>query len=145
MLYTHMHIHLNAERNDDTIITTSDTVLWKIYLSLYLKNYVWERELETKQNCNILTLTLLAVPFPFSWSAQPVAWGLTLLGAGFLYRIMLPTGLVSKLTDFLSSPSYIIVGRPPSSGRHNFALIQPIHGQGYNILIFLDRMNLLFT
>ena len=29
--------------------------------------------------------------------------------------------------------SYIIVQRPPfSCGRHNFTLIQPVHGQGYN-------------
>ena len=126
-----------------------------------------ERDLETEQNCNILTPTLLAITAFLSRSpgllnrgprAQPLwvlvfssasclqlvwspnsqsgAWGLPLLSAGFLYRILSPTGLVSKLTDFLSSPSYIIVQRPPSfCGRHNFALIQPVHGQGYNILI----------
>ena len=140
-----------------------------------------ERELETEQNCIILTPTLVAisVSFLFSRVAQPGAWwgfsvvcwfslphlvtnwsglqtdlisncscsigawGLLLLGAGFLYRILSPTGLVSKLTDFPSSPSYMIVQRPPSCGRHNFALIQPVPGQGYNILI--DRMHLLFT
>ena len=71
------------------------------------------------------------------WSptAKSGAWRLPLLGAGFLYHIVSPTGLVSKLTDFLSSPSYIIVQRPPSCGRHNFILIQPVHGQDYNILI----------
>ena len=55
------------------------------------------------------------------WSptAQSGAWGLPLLSTRFLYRILSPTGLVSKLTDFLSSPSYIIVQRPPSCGRHN--------------------------
>ena len=106
-----------------------------------------ERELETEQNCNILTPTLMAigVSFLFSWATQPGAWGpaslgagflyhilfLTrlipncsigglgprLLSAGFLYRILSPTGLASKLTDFL--PSYIIVQRPPSCGHHN--------------------------
>ena len=104
------------------------------------------------------------VSFPFSWTAQVGArdpsslgagflyrilfltllipncsiggLGPTLLGAGFFSRIFSPTGLVSKLTDFLSSPSYIIVQRPRSSrGRHNFELIQPVHGQCYNILI----------
>ena len=34
---------------------------------------------------------------------------------------LVTNGLVSKLTDFLSSPSYIIVQRPPSCGRHNRA------------------------
>ena len=73
-----------------------------------------ESELETEQNCNILTLSLMAisVSFPLSRAAQPEAWGPTLLGAGFLYRILSPMGLVSKLTDFLSSPSYIIVQSP---------------------------------
>ena len=62
--------------------------------------------------------------------AQPL-WVLV-----FLYRILSPTGLVSKLTDFLCSSSHIIIQRPPSfCGRRNFALIQPVHGQGYNILI----------
>ena len=46
--------------NDDTI-KTSDTVLRKIYLSLYLKRVVCERELETEQNCNILNPILMAI------------------------------------------------------------------------------------
>ena len=106
--------------------------------------------METVQNCNILTPTLLAITaFLFrspgllnqgpggqaslghvlisasshNWSvlqlvwsptttAQLGAWGPTLLGAGFLYCILSPTDLVSKVTDFLSSPSYIIIQRP---------------------------------
>ena len=69
-------------------------------------------------------------------TAQSGAWALHLLGAGFLYRILSPTDWIS------CALGYIIVYRPPSScGRHNFALIQPVHGQGYNILIFLDRMH----
>ena len=65
-------------------------------------------------------------------------------GAGFLYRILSPTGLVSKLTDFLSSPSYVIVQRPFflwASQLHSFnpSTVKVI------ILIFLDRMHLLFT
>ena len=37
---------------------------------------VCERELETEQNCNILTPTLVAISvfFPFSWVAQPETW-----------------------------------------------------------------------
>ena len=53
-------------------------------------------------------------------------------GASFLYRILSPTGPVSKLTDFLSSPNYIIVQRPLLLVGVTIALIQPIHGQGYN-------------
>ena len=73
-------------------------------------------------------------------NSQSGAWGLPQLSAGFIYRILSPTDWIS------CALTLIIVQRPPSScGRHNFALIQPVHGQGYNILIFLDRMHLLFT
>ena len=51
--------------------------------------------------------------------------------------------LVWSPTDWISCAlSYIIVQHPPSScGRPIFTLIQPVHGQGYNILIFLDQMH----
>ena len=54
-----------------------------------------------------------SVTFPFSWAAQPGAWGPASLGAGFLYRILSPTDWTS------CALSYKIVRRPPSScGRH---------------------------
>ena len=66
------------------------------------------------------------VSFPFSWAAQPGAWGPTLQGAGFLYHILSLTGLVSKLTDFLSTLSYIIVQSPtqylPITGHRDVSL-----------------------
>ena len=79
-----------------------------------------------------------SVSFPFSWAAQPEAWGPTLLGAGFLYRILYPTDWTS------CAPSYIMIWRPLFLWSSQIALIQPVHGQGY-IPIFLDRMHLLFT
>ena len=52
--------------------------------------------------------------------------GPTLLCAGFLYHILSPTGLVSKLTDFLYSLSYIIVQSPtqylPITGHRDVSL-----------------------
>ena len=133
-IHLQMHARLYAEHNDDTI-KMSDTVLKK-YTSHIIERVACE-ELETEQNGNILTPTLLAisVSIPFFWAAQLgawgpgpsgcwfsllhlisirlipnsqlEAWGLPLLGAGFPYRILSPTGLVSKLTDFLSTPSYL--------------------------------------
>ena len=91
-----------------------------------------ERELESDQNCNILTLTLLVITAFLSRAAQPEAWGPTVLGTGFLYRILSLTGLVSKLADFLPLPSYIIVQRPLLLVCVTIAFIQPTHGQGYN-------------
>ena len=84
--------------NDDTI-KKSDTVLKKnIPLTLF-ERVVCERELETEQNCNILTPTPMATTAFLSLFP-----GLLNQGAGFLYRILSPTHLISKLTDFLSSP-----------------------------------------
>ena len=120
----------------------AETSLKKIYLSLYCK-VACERELETEQNCNILTPTLMAisvVSFSFSWCSTR---GPGAHFAGFLYYCILsPTGMVSKLdrgpeghfcwvvafpttsflqlvclqlTDFLSLPSYIIDQSPTQS------------------------------
>ena len=79
---------------------TSDTVLRKICTSHFIWKGSCERELETEQNCNILTPTLMAisvVSFLLSRAAQPNFRGTSsLLDAGFLYRILSPTGLVSK-------------------------------------------------
>ena len=112
---------------------------------------MWERvgDRTELQHIDPPTLLAISVSFPFSYAAQPGAWGPasqghvlipasslqlvwsptattqsgawgpSLLGAGFLYSISSPTGLVSKLTDFLFSPSYIIVQRVPSCGRLN--------------------------
>ena len=71
-------------------------------------------------------MAISVVSFSFSRAAQPEAQGPTPLDAGFLYRILSPTGLVSKLTDFLSSPSYIIVQSPtqylPITGHRDVSL-----------------------
>ena len=115
--------------------TTSDAVLRKIYLSLYLKGFcVWEGvgDQTELQHIDPHSIGHNRVSFPFSWAAQPEAWGPTLLGVSFLYRILSPTGLVSKLIDFLSSPSYIIVQPPLLLVGVTITLVQPIHGQGYN-------------
>ena len=124
-----------------------------------------ERELETEQNCNILTPPVLwpsalclsrslgllnrrprgpvlcwVLAFSTA-SCHQLVWSPNtqsrlprplLLGACFLYFILCPTGLFSKLTDFLSSPSYIIVQRPLLLVGVTIALIQPIRSQGYN-------------
>ena len=57
------------QNHNDTIIKTSDTVLFEKYTSHFIERVVCERALETKHNCNILTLTLMAISvyFPFSW------------------------------------------------------------------------------
>ena len=135
---------MHAEHND-TMKMMSDTVLRKIYLSLYLKGLCVRGNWRQNRTATYWPSHIghNRVSFPFSWAAQPGAWGPTLLGAGFLYHILSPTGLVSKLiwlpvfTEFYNSstPTFLWVSQ--------IALIQPIHSQGYNILI--NRTHLLFT
>ena len=100
--------------HNDTIKTNED--FFKKYTSHFIERVVCERELRPNRTAIYWPPTLMAisvVSFSLSRAAQPEAQGLTPLGAGFLYHILSPTGLVSKLTDFLSSPSYIIV-QPPT-------------------------------
>ena len=105
-------MQIRAEHNDT--MKTSDTVFWKnIPLTLFERLRV--RGSWRPNRTATYWPPLLWPPVFLSRSpdvAQLEAWGPTLLGAGFLYHILSPTGLVSKLTDFLSSPSYIIVQSP---------------------------------
>ena len=75
--------------NDDTI-KTSDSLLEKIYLSLYWKGCVWEGvgDQTELQHIDPHSSSPNSVSFLFSCAAQLGAWGLPLLCAGFLYRIL---------------------------------------------------------
>ena len=130
-----MQIH--AEHND-TMKTTSDTVLLEKYTSHFiwkgskslLKVLLWEGVGDRTEQQHIALPSPSGhshVSFSFSWTAQPDARRPSfLLSAGFLYRILSLTGPVSKITDFLSSPSYIIVQSPtqylPITGHRNVSL-----------------------
>ena len=75
-----------------------------------------EGELETEQRLQHTDLPSPSghrrLSFSFSWDAQPGVWGPSLSWTCYHSSIFSPTGLVYKLTDFLSSPSYIIVQSP---------------------------------
>ena len=87
---------------------TSDTVLRKIDLSLYLKGLcVWEG-VGDRTELQYIALCLSRSPGLLNRRpGDPLS-----AGCCTLYHILSPTGLVSKLTDFRSSPSYIIVQSP---------------------------------
>ena len=138
------------QNHNDGTIKTSDTVLRKIYLSLYLKGLLkvlpWEGvgDRTELQHIDPHSYGLNSVSFPFSWAAQPRAWCPASLGHVPRSSIFSPTGLISNWLTSCLHPGYVIVRHPPSCGRHKSHSIQPVHGQVY-ILIFLDRMHLLFT
>ena len=71
------------------------------YTSHFIERVLFERELETEQNCNILTSTLLAITAFLS--RYP---GLLKRGPGFLYRILSPTRLIlNSSIGGLNAPS----------------------------------------
>ena len=150
---------------NDTIKTSDRGVFKKIPLTLF-ERVVCERELETEHNCNILTPTLLAITAFLSRSHRLLNWGLgahsvgglVFFAASYLQLVWYPTaqsgawgllllcfsiasGLQTNwlpvFTELYNSSTLIFLWAS------QIALIQPIHGQGYNILI--DRMHLLFT
>ena len=94
--YTSTYTYRIMQNQRHTIITTSEDFFKKICLTLF-ERFVCERELETEQNCNVLTPALMAisiVSFSFSWCSTE---GLgAQLSAGFLYHISSPTNLISN-------------------------------------------------
>ena len=94
------------KRNNDAMIKTSDTVPRKIYLSLLFERVVCERKSETEQNCNILTLTLLAKTAFLSRSpglinrvpGGPLCWVLAFSTTNLVSKLVWsPTAPVFKL------------------------------------------------
>ena len=106
-----------------------------------------ERELETEQNCNILTPTLLAITAFLSRSPGLLNWGLggpASLGHVPQSSILFPTHLISKLLNFLCTELYNSSTPTFFMWASQITLIQPIHSQGY-IPDIPQRMHLLFT
>ena len=94
------------------IKTHAGRLLYKIYLSLYCKvrkgcvGFHCERELETEQNWNILTPTLLAVTLSLSCSpdVQLEVQRPTLLDDGFLYCNLSASSLDPNSSGLLEGP-----------------------------------------
>ena len=106
-----------------------------------------ERELETEQNSNILTPSLLAITAFLSRSPGMLnrrLGGPASLGHVPQSSVFSPTGLIPNWLNFLCTELYNSSTFTFFLWASQIALIQPVHGQGY-ILIFLDRMHLLFT
>ena len=93
MLYT------QHNKDDDTIIDEWHSLLVKYTSHFIWKGCVWEgvRDRTELQHIDPHSIGHNCIPFSFSWAAQLGAWGPTLLDAGFLYCILSPMGLVSKL------------------------------------------------
>ena len=133
--------------NDDTIKTSEDSSLEKYTSHFIFERVVCERELEAEQNCNILTPTLMDIKEFFSRSPGllkrgPV--GPTSLRHAPHSSIFTPTDLIPNCLNFLCTELYNCSTLTFFLWASQIKLIQPVYGQGY-ILIFLDRIHLLFT
>ena len=117
----HIHLHLHAEHSDT--IKTRDTVLRKIYLSLYLKGLCVRGSWRPNRTATYWPPTLLAITAFLSRTPgllNRAPGGPASLGAGFLYCILSPTDWIS------CALSYIIVQQPPSScGCHKLHSFNP--------------------
>ena len=104
---TYTHAYPCRMDHNDTIITSEDffrkicTCHFIVRVRKGYSRFYGERELETEQNCYILTPALMAVSvvsFSFSRAAQPEAQGpSSQVDDGFLYCILSPTGLQNSI------------------------------------------------
>ena len=110
-------------------------------LEKYTSHFIWKGskglrkvlsvrgELETEQNCNILTPHSSghsSISFSFSWAAQPGAWGPSLCWD----MVLIPASSLQLIWTSCRR-GYIIIWRPPISfKRHNSHSIQPFESQG---------------
>ena len=142
---------MHAEHNDT--IKTSDTVLKKYTSHFIWKGCVWEGvgDRTELQHIDPHSIGHNRVSFPFSWAAQPGAWGPSLSGCWFSLHYLitnspdlrlipnsqsgdgglplLGAGFLYRIlspTDWISCAlSYIIVQQPPSCGRHKLHSFNP--------------------
>ena len=99
-----MQLYRYTCRNILNTIKTNDTVLRKIYLSLYLKGLCVRGSCRRSRTVTCWPPHSYGhnrVSFPFSWAAQPGAWGPSLLGhvlipASSLQLVWSPTHLISN-------------------------------------------------
>ena len=177
LLYSHDQLYKQIcmqNHNDDTIKTSDTFFLKNIPLTLLkgservTKGFtVWE--VSWRLNRTATYCGHNSISFPFSWAAQPGAWGPCLSGTWSSFQHLLsdcnctieglrapsaecwfslphlsPTHLITNL-NFLSPGLYnnLTPTLLPVSVTISHS-IQPVHGQDY-ILIFLERMHLLFT
>ena len=112
----------------------------KIYLSLErvrkgYQRFYCERELETEQNCNLLTPTFMAITTFLYRSPGLLNRGLGARSVGCWFSL---PHLISNRLNFLCTELYNSSTSTFFLWASQIALIQPVHGQVY-ILIFLDR------
>ena len=99
-LYIHIYMQKHIQHNKDERRQSS----LEKYTSHFIERVVCERELETEQKLQHIdphSSGYHSLSFPFSWAAQPGAWGPSLSGTWFSFQHLSPTDL-----NFLSPGLY---------------------------------------
>ena len=121
LLYTHNHNNTIIKQTSEDFFTNICTFHFIVSVRKGYSRFYGERELETEQNCSILTPTVMAVSvvsFSFSRAAQPEAQRPnSLLDDGLLYCILSATSLDPKLHRGSRGPLRPGVAFPTTSRR----------------------------
>ena len=117
----------------------------KIYLSLYWKGCVWEGVGDRTKTATCWpppnSSGYYSLSFPFSWAAQPGAWGYILC----LDMVLIPASSLQLIWTSCRW-GYMIIWRPPTCERHICTQFKPstVKVIPWSPDIF-DRMHLLIT
>ena len=116
--YTYIHMYICMQNHNGIVIMTREDFFQKTYTSHFIVRFACEGELETEKDCNILT----SQPLQTSPCVVLVLLSCSTRGLGaqplwdmFSFQHLLTNFSGPQLTDFLSSPSYIIVQSPTQS------------------------------
>ena len=138
------HIQHNKDEQTQFFRKYTSHFIWKG--SKGLRKVLFVRgELDTEQNCNILTPpTFLATAaiFPFSWAAQPGAWGPILCRN----MVLIPASSLQLIWTSCRQGCIIIWPPPTSCERHICTQFNP---STVKVILWspdiFNRMHLLFT
>ena len=113
MLYSHeqRYIHVCMQKHIQHNKDEQTQFFWKIYLSLYLKGskglrrvLLWERwvgDWTELQHIDPHSSGHSSVSFPFSWAAQPGAWGPSFIAMWFSFQHL--------LSNWLELPVHLVI------------------------------------
>ena len=123
-LYIHICMQKHIQHNKDE----RTQFFRKIYLSLYWKGCVWEGVGDRTKTATYWppnSSSYHSLSFPFSWAAQPGAWGPSL----YWDMVLIPASSLQLIWTSCYR-GYIIIWRPPTScERHNSHSVQPLDSQ----------------
>ena len=136
LLYSHnqLYKHICMQKHNDALTTSGHSCFEKYTSHLFWKGCVWEGVGNRTKNATYWprpnSSSNQGLSFPFSWAAQPWAWGPSLC-----WDMILILASFLQLIWTSCRRSYIIIWRPATScERHNSHSIQRLDSQGHRLI-----------